>query len=95
MKNASLHLTADSELFSILLICACVYIALRLLFILIPERKKAPLPEESPLPFVMTSNDRLRLTRNDLRLMVTITALYAVVSLHMLGSTVFPEVLKR
>ena len=90
MKNTSLQLTADSELFSILLICACVYIALRLLFTLIPERKKAPQPKESPLPFVMVSNDRLRLTKNDFRLMTTITALYAVVSLHMLGSTVFP-----
>ena len=90
MKNASFLLAADSELFSILLLCAGVYVLLRLLFTLIPEREKAPLPKESALPFVMSSNDRLRLTKNDFRLMLTITAMYAVVSLHMLGSTVFP-----
>lgn len=90
MKFLSCALFQNSELLSILLKCLIAFILISFLFRLIPEKKKEKRKRfTSALPFVRTSVPEAHMSHKDWRNMSIVTALYAVVSFHMLGSMNF------
>ena len=90
MKNLSLNLTGDSELFILALKCMIAFAVLYALFHFLPEIKKRKKETfTSSLDFVKPSRSTPSLTKTDLRNMSIVTVLYAIVSFHMLGSATF------
>lgn len=93
IRNLSYRLTGNSELFSILLTCAILLLVICLLFRCIPareQRDESAGEEQVLIKGFPASRRRVRLSRKDLFLMCVLTGMYAVVSLHKLGSNVFP-----
>ena len=88
MRELSYNLFRNSELLILLMECIAAFVLLWFAFRLMPEWKKSRRQGRiSSLDFVKPSVPEPSLTKKDWRSMCIITAMYAIVSFHMLGST--------
>ncbi|MCR5793955.1 MAG: phospholipid carrier-dependent glycosyltransferase [Solobacterium sp.] len=92
MRQLSLSLFQNSELLILILECVLAALSVYILagfFPYVPKKKRDA--SVSALSFVRTSSYNEPLKKKDLQAMAVITAVYAVISLHLLGSPVFPS----
>lgn len=92
MRQLSLSLFQNSELIVLALKCLLFGLSAYILTGFLPYvPKKKPDAAVSSLPFVRVSSYDEPLKKKDLQAMAVITTVYAVISLHLLGSPLFPS----
>lgn len=92
MKELSLKLFQDTELIPIVLVSLIFCTIICLLFHFIPERKTKEIEQNDHdhLPFIHYTQKNPKYTNKDIRNIILVTGVYAIVSMWNLGTAVFP-----
>lgn len=90
LEKISLSLFYDTELILLLLLCTIIFFIVTLIFTRIPNKRSKEETKTKQHSFY-NSKPFLKLNKKDAYIMVLVTALFAIICLHELGSTIMPN----
>ena len=90
LEKISLSLFYDTELIILILLSIIIFFIITLIFTRIPNKNEKQIDIQKNHSFY-ASKPKLKLNKKDAYVIILITAIYALISLHELGSTIMPN----